>query len=395
MIKILWYLSVKIGQLFFLFKRRKTYVSSQVKKIIINRSDRIGDAVITKPFLDILIEYLKGRWFTGTYTLLVSDINKHIFKDFVGEIEIVHKDLGQYDSNVFQLVWKNIVQWIACLRQKLKNKKHKYTTLMIDLVWDMWTIYAQLKKESIDVVSCNLRLWSIILDNWIVDSFVTLNHKNLLETYIDLIENTFVAKWTFRKFVYDHIAVFYSEYLQNKSTKKDWLLIFVGTKSFRNLSLQKREKIILHFSQYSNQKIVVIDDNTNEYYNYLIEKSFPDNVRILKNTFSLDEFKTFASKFQWILWVDGWGMNYIRNLTNNITIYTIGNYKIRHLFSGNKQYQETTLWNNWIMGKAVLDIGITNIYVAKNSFWLPSFDLELPKKMFDDLKISKLLLFRE
>jgi len=380
-----------MGQLFFLFKKRKVYTVSHLKKIIINRSDRIGDAVITKPFLDILIEYLKWHWFVWIYTLLLSDINKHVFRDFLGNIEVIHKDLWEYDSSIFHLVWENIIKWVSCLRQKLKNRHYEHTTLMIDLVWDMWTIYTQLKKEPMDVVSCNLRLWSMILDNRISTSFVTLNHKNLLETYIDLIENTFDAQWKFRTFVYDHIDTFYPEYINNTTTKKEWLLIFFGTKSFRNLSLQKREEIIRHFAKHYTQKIVVIDDNTNEYYRHLIKKQFPDNVNIVKNIFSLDEFKSFAWTFQWILWVDGGWMNYIRNLTNNITIYTIGNYKIRNLFSGNKKYQEAFLWNNRIIGKSVLDIGITNIYIAKKSFWLPSFDLELPKKMFDDLILSDMI----
>jgi hypothetical protein len=50
---------MKIGQFVFLFKKRKIYDVYDLDEIIINRSDAIGDASLTKPLLILLMQYLR------------------------------------------------------------------------------------------------------------------------------------------------------------------------------------------------------------------------------------------------------------------------------------------------------------------------------------------------
>jgi len=50
---------MKIGQLVFFLKKKKIYKIQEIEQIVINRSDRIGDATLTRPLIDILVHYLR------------------------------------------------------------------------------------------------------------------------------------------------------------------------------------------------------------------------------------------------------------------------------------------------------------------------------------------------
>ncbi len=60
LIKIVKFWSFYIGQFFRLFQV-KTVDPFTFKKIIINRSDRIGDAVISRPLIRCFIEYMQSK----------------------------------------------------------------------------------------------------------------------------------------------------------------------------------------------------------------------------------------------------------------------------------------------------------------------------------------------
>jgi len=92
---------------------------------------------------------------------------------------------------------------------------------------------------------------------------------------------------------------------------------------------------------------------------------------LIENKHPLEEFKSFATSFQRILWLDGWWMNYIRSVANNITIYTLADCNVRSAFVGNESYKIKELSNGWFTGTATIAIGpqkLRNIYVAKESF---------------------------
>ncbi len=374
LIHLLWFLSMKIGQCIFLFKTKKIYKFDQLEEIVINRSDRIGDATMTKPLILLFIDYLQEEWYNGAFTVLTSSINKSVFQEFPWKVEVVDETLKIESSNIFEITAYKIYQWVKSFWMCLTQGKTIRRSLLIDLVgwWDMNVLHHYYKNGYTSMVSCNLSFSSILLSNWISTPFTTFQGKrNLMETYIDLIESTFDLRWRFREYVYSNIHAFYPEYDASDLSQKSGVLIFVWCKWDRNFSISKWTEIIDHFAQNFPGPVTVIDDNLNTYYTALSNVQFPSDVKIQENKFSLTEFKQFASGFEWLVWLDGWGMNHIRTVANNITIYTLADYNIWSAFVGYASYKIHKTSGEWFVGETLLNIHgkqLRNCYAAKRSF---------------------------
>lgn len=125
---------------------------------------------------------------------------------------------------------------------------------------------------------------------------------------------------------------------------KDHILLFVGGKSFRNVSLMVWENIIreLHCI-FPTRTMVILDDNTNQMYTTMMKKAdFPFKHLCQKNTFSLSEFQDFARDFSLRIGIDGGGFNMIRMLGSSITLYTLGNANVWAFFTA-QTYQRKPL----------------------------------------------------
>lgn len=51
-----------------------------LKHIIINRSDRIGDAILSAPLIEIYIEELRDCGYDGDITILSSQLNDFVLR---------------------------------------------------------------------------------------------------------------------------------------------------------------------------------------------------------------------------------------------------------------------------------------------------------------------------
>jgi len=367
-----------------LLRWNKKYNNENFNKIIINRSDRLGDAIISKPFIKLLINFLEKERIWNNFEILASSYNSFILEDLgKGNVNILRIEKKiDYEMNILKqvlkslkLFFKEIFNW--------KNDKTDKNNLFIDLVGDPYLL-KEYRKNSINIWP-NLFLNSIFLDYQLPVSYVYhRNNKNLIEQYIDLIEWYFNFNWKFRNYIYDNINEFIPE---TNLDKKENILIFVWTKKYRNMSIDKWKEIINDFSKrYPKKKIIVIDDNQNLLYGSLKKEKFNNNVEIKENRFNLTEFIEFAKWFELIIWIDGWWMNMIRNLTNSITIYTLWNEKVWRQFSGRNKYKTMKLNNNWFIDYVEVNWKkIQNYY--KKWFFLPTYDVEIEKKYFDDLLI--------
>ncbi len=169
LIHLLWFLSMKIGQCIFLFKTKKIYKFDQLEEIVINRSDRIGDATMTKPLILLFIDYLQEEWYNGAFTVLTSSINKSVFQEFPWKVEVVDETLKIESSNIFEITAYKIYQWVKSFWMCLTQGKTIRRSLLIDLVgwWDMNVLHHYYKNGYTSMVSCNLSFSSILLSNWI------------------------------------------------------------------------------------------------------------------------------------------------------------------------------------------------------------------------------------
>jgi len=369
-----------------LFRWNKNIDLKNIKKIIFNRKDRIWDAVIAKPFIILFSKYIKEELKLDIeIEVECSKYNEFIFNDKNNNqyynLKPIDTELITYWIKILPL----IKYFLGCLyiqtifKRKKINKNKKCNSVYVDLVWDYKTLLNKMEDKNLWLIWPNLGLNNYLLDFSITNSYVGQSNINLIESYINLIWQCFELR-DFRKYVYKNINSFFEDY---NNWKKSGLLIFVWNKEYRNLSVYMRYKLILNISNIlKDEKITVLDDNSNIIYNELKKYKFPDNVELLKNGMILDEVKELAKKFRLIIWIDGWWFNYIRTVTDSLEIFTLGNPNVRSIFIWDEKYKTQRFWR-YIYKESSLNWKFFG-YVYKVSPILPSLDFSVPKNMFHD-----------
>jgi len=349
-----------LGNIISFFKKRKKISIKNVHTIIFNRSDRIGDAIITRPFLELFKNFIKQYNAHVEIEILSSALNYSILKDIKWCKVIIKKhilkDSGWICKEILNQI-KNLFTMIFTSWSQLKRTTDK---IFIDLIWDV-----DMAREYFSLwCAC---LWAnLYLNNFLLRYALPYHYrwpviKNLIDCYIDLIEGGFDFHWAFRSYVYDNIQAFYD--IDERIPKKN-IMIFVGNKKFKNLSISTWTVLVHHLSKhFPDQTICVIDDDTNNLYDELRQEKFTWNVQLIKNTFSLDQFRKFSSTFKFILWTDGWWMNFIRNMTNTLIIYSgwPENYKVWSWFVWSDIMKWIDIKNN--------KIGLHIDDILNNKFW--------------------------
>ena len=392
LLRIARYIAVMIWNIIRFFRWNKNIDLKDIKKIIFNRKDRIWDAVVTKPFIILFSKYLKEDLKLNIeIEVECSKYNEFVFKEWNWEKYYNLISSKEDISNT----WINIL-WI--LKQQFTNffnsnsKKNKIKDVMyIELVWNPSHIAQKKNNLNYYFIWPNLFLNNILLDYSLPKNYVSWVKINLVQSYINLISRCFNLN-DFEKYINDNIEEFFWDY--NYSNDKSWILVSIWNKEYRNLDIKVWVELIKDLSKkHPNKEIKVIDDNTNILYQKLkLITDFQKNVKIIENKFSLNEFKDYAKNFELLIWIDGWGFNYIRTCTNSITVYTIWNHNVWSIFTWNNKYKKTDLWNNWIMKKCSIDWKVF-WYIYKESIALPTYDQHITKSLFDNLIIRNNNLF--
>ena len=380
---------VMIWNIIKIFRWNKNIDLRNVKKIIFNRKDRIWDAVVSKPFIILFSKYIKEELKLNIdIEVECSKYNEFVFREWNWE---EHYKIKAKETNLNSEEFSFIKYTIIRLKSILRNKKitKNKTIVFIDLVGDVQQVQEWLKIHKSYMIWWNLLLNNYILDYSLYNNYVSGNDDNLIVSYTKLVSQCFNLQ-NFETYINENIEYFFEDY--NDSNDKKWILIFVWNKTFRNLPSNVRMKIINWiWNKYSDEKIVIIDDNQNIIYNELINIwAYSDNIVFKKNEFSLEELKNFSKKFKLIIWIDWWGFNYIRTCTNSLEIFTLANPKVWSIFTWKHKYNETNLWNNRFLNK----VRIWNKsfwYTYKESRLLPTYDIRISKKIFEDFPIDKLL----
>jgi len=390
-------LSLKIARIFAVliwniirfFRWNKNIDLKNIKKIIFNRKDRIGDAVITKPFIILFSKYIREELKLNIeIEVECSKYNEFVFKEWDGEkyYNIKSKDSKQLDY------WKWMIELMKFfLKSFIKNieirknyDKKNRNNVYIDLEGNYNHIIDKMSLWNFYFIGPNLFFHNYLLDYSLPKNYVSWIKINLIQSYINLVSWCFKLN-RFEKYVNDNIEIFYSDY---NYKEREWILIFIWNKEFRNLSIDTRNKLIIEiWNQKKNKNIVVLDDNQNILYNKLLKyKNYPNNVSFKMNNFSWNELKNFAKNFELIVWIDWWWFNYIRTCTNSLEIFTLANPKVRSIFIWHKKYYWTKLRKKRVINTC--NINWKNFwYINKTHFFLPSYDYPITSKAFEDIKI--------
>jgi len=393
LLKIARYIAVMVWNIIRFFRWNKNINLKDIKKIIFNRKDRIWDAVVTKPFIILFSKYLKEELKLNIeIEVECSKYNEFVFKEWNWEKYYTLTMQDREISSTWMNIWNFMITYIKSrfwgLKRKIKSKKIKKIWIVyVDLVWDIESIIKNLKKWFYFIWS-NMLINNYLLDYSLKNNYVSWNSDNLVQSYINLVSWCFNLN-DFEKYINDNIEEFFWDY--NYSKDKNWILVSIWNKEYRNLDIKVWVKLIKDLSKkHPNKEIKVIDDNTNILYQKLkLITDFQKNVGILENRFSLSEFKDYAKNFELLIWIDGWGFNYIRTVSNSITIYTIWNHNVWSIFTWKNKYKKSNLWNNWMFDESEVNWK-SFWFIHKKLRLLPTYDIEIPKIMFNDFPINNI-----
>lgn len=368
-------------------QKNKTISLKNIHTIIINRKDRIGDAVITKPLIYILYLYLKQHGYKIQIQVIASEYNASIFSDLPKDIQIITQKntFAEYAPHIGFVIRRTFGFFVQGIRKRKELQKQAYKdTVFLNFVGGPADILMH-ATPNMFVAGENLFFNNFLTDFSLSHSYVGGAHTQLMWSYIHLIEQVFSLS-DFSDFVTKHIEQFASHI--HTETKKQGILIFIWNKAFRNLPISVWIDMIgeIHH-QFPHEKICVIDDHTNEY--YAILKDTPEFLytnALKENTFSLEELRQFAAWFRLLIGVDGGGFNFIRNTTNSVTIYTLGSYVVWSLFTG-KAYIPEKISNSYYIHTSSLQDNL-HMVVQKNHPLLPSLDYGLWDDFFSDFPVK-------
>ena len=180
-------------------KPSRTVDFRNIKTLYLNRSDRIGDAIISKPFIKLLIEWLRENGCSAEVVIIASQYNRFILgvlenKDNHIRVIEEEKNLDAYESKLWRMILKHMNFLYRTLSFRWTHgSKRDEETLFLDLTGggDLLSILKYKELYNPIVAGPNIFWGSHILDIAIDHSYVHYPHQNLIESYIEITEKVF------------------------------------------------------------------------------------------------------------------------------------------------------------------------------------------------------------
>lgn len=310
LLKIVSRIGVWLGACIIRMKKPKTVDPGQLRTFYLNRSDRIGDAIISRPFIRLLITWLRANGCTAEIVIIASKYNHFLLQDLEnGEngVRVIEeqKSIDDYESKLYRMIMKhtNFLYKTLLFRWTHGNERDE-RSLFFDMGGGDFVTILKYKELCNPVVAGPNIFWgSHILDIALEHSYVHYSDINLIESYIEIVTKIFAFDHTFRDFVCDNISSFYD---YDPSIKKTGICLFVGVKEFRNLTSGTWRRIIHETAEaFPEETVTVLDDHTNLLYDVFVQEKFPSNVKVEKNMHSLRDFTRYVSRFTFVAGVDG------------------------------------------------------------------------------------------
>ncbi len=345
-------LSVFLANLsyFLFFRRRKLQVDFSQSKILFNRMDRIGDAIITLP----LFLALKKKKIN--FKVLCSQYNKWVLEPFVDVIEM--RELSIKDFRFSLISWLHDF-WLCILSKFLPIKK-KENFVFIDLKKDFELSEKYKNHYQIHFKSFLLNLK---YSDYVIDDFYVLGgDKQLLEKYIMIFKDLEVDSFPFelKQYITKNRNLRICDLIKSLD---EFIIIFTGNKRFRNFSKQQWQYLIENISY--KGKILIIDDPDINYLNWLEQVIKGDNFVFLKRIYDLWTLMYLAMHSRLVVGIDGGGFNFLQTPTNAFEIFFYVNHKVWRPYSKHR-YKTVARDGNHIIEKTVTDQNLNKyIYYVK------------------------------
>jgi len=309
-------------------------------EILFNRTDRIGDAIVTLPFFLALKN--KGIKFK----VLCSPYNKWVLEPFV-EVEEI-KDFKFSEHSFLKLI-KNIGTSLPYLLIPTKHKKKGKNILFIDLKGDF---YSSEKFKNYYQIHFKSFLLNLKYSDYVFDDFYVFGSKmHLLEKYSMIFDSLDLDIKEFPDELKEYISNNHNKEIDNLvNSLKDFIIIFVGNKEFRNLNIEQWKHLIENINYKGN--ILIIDDPSQNYLKKLKSIIKKENVMFLEKAYDLWSLMYLAMHSKLVVGIDGGGFNFLQMPTNAFEIIFYTNEKVWRPFSRNK-YRVIRKYKNHVIEKSI------------------------------------------
>lgn len=393
-LKILLYIGLdflwtKIGQACSYFRKGSGIDIFSLNEIVINRSDRLGDAIISLPFLRCFVEKTRSVGWNGIITVITSDYNYPILEPLASMegVRLRKADMGKmttYEQSIMGTI-RTFIRGFRYSFHRLITGKRTNTAFidLVDSVSEM-SIHSFPEYYQDYWLSSNRGPFTPFFDITSLGRFAGSSQFGLIDSYIGAFSQFF--GWDdLEKFVSERSSYFYPTV---PSPEKS-ILVFVGVKEYRNFEAIVWERMIRELArELPGYEIHVSDMKNHAVLEELEKAEWPENVTFVRNIFSFAELGVFASRHELVIGVDGGDINMMRPFANSVTIFTLGNPRVWGPFLFGKSPTRKPLTNGWQMEATEVRPGRKSALLYKESFWLPSFQVPLSRSFVSDFDVS-------
>ena len=319
-----------------LFRNPDLSVGKNFELFVFSRNDRIGDAIVTLPFLLALKK--KGIEFK----VLSSKENDWVLRPFVKTQVVENRELSLL-KKIFLLI---LGIFFGILRRR--NAKKSRLKVFFDLKGDYFLSRFFSKREYFCVHCKNLLLNTLHSDYVLDDFYSSFGKKQLIEKYLSFFEKMGVSLdiEEFPEEIEKFIRKNHNSEIDKLLEELDnFIIVFVGNKKFRNFDPIQWKEIIEKGIIYEGN-ILVVDDPSKRNLSFLERTLQGNNVLFLEKTYSLWDLMYLAIFSKWVVGVDGGGFNFLQMPTNAFEILFYTDVHTWKPYSNNKYILERRFTNN-------------------------------------------------
>ena len=327
---------------------KKLIKEGSIEKIYINRADRIGDAIITLPFLLSFKKYIEREYPYIKIIVITSEYNNWVLKDFINtKIEKINLTEKTKLTSVFR-------DSISMFKSKgdAKSESSIYIDLKKDYMFAQKYCWCQI--ISYKDFPLNFKFSDYVFDEFYGSRSNTHNiirFKGLIDKLFDT--NLYIKEFPneLKKYIIKKHNPDIEKYIKN-----DYIIVYVGNKEFRNLSIDQWVKLI-NLLDYSGT-ILVVDDPSKDMLLALKNSEIKkENVVFMEESYDLWSLMYLAMHSKLVIGIDGGGFNFLQIPTNAFEIIMYVNENTWKPYSNNK-YKIIRVENNHIFEKTTTSDGL-------------------------------------
>jgi ADP-heptose:LPS heptosyltransferase len=316
-IKVMMNILDKIDLIMRLIKSRRKFNINNIEKLLIIKSDKLGDAVNSA----FIISAIKKTTQKEIH-LLTSKKNCFVFDELCKEkiiskrYSIDNEALLDYNAN------KNFpfgyIKYFTLLFNKnyfdlIKELKNERYDLAVDLVGKRHlAILSNLVSKR--TIGPKLSGFTWLYDYGFDRSWTYKSEKHVIENWKDLIEDSLKIKLEIDK---AKIPV-----KKIKIPVRNYILFHIGGTEIRRFENQKIIDIINRISLFS--KVVIIDDTGQRHIKKIRNKVKNKNITLIEKNYSLPELAWLAKNSELFITFDGGHMHYLSMFAKILVFWSCG-----------------------------------------------------------------------